>query len=386
MASRRSRTFGNVRKLPSGRYQASYWQDGKRHSAEHTFDYKADADARLASVQTDIGRGRWVDPDGGREPFDDYARNWLKNRHGLRPRTRELYWSELNRHLLPTFGPLQLQQITTAKVRTWHAGIAQNTPITAAKCYRLLKSILTTAVEDGLLVVNPCTVKRAGQERSPERRVPTVDQVEGLAAAVPDRYRALVYTAAYAGLRLGECAALTRERVDVVHRTIAVTEQAQQVTGLGRVISEPKSAAGKRMVAVPDVLADILDRHLAQFVDPEPTALVFTADKGGPLIGQHFSYRFARARKTVGLDDLHFHDLRHFAGTMAARTGATTVELMARLGHSTPRAALIYQHATAERDHAIAAGLDALHSDARSAAVAPVIKLEGRRTSKPSRT
>jgi hypothetical protein len=75
---------------------------------------------------------------------------------------------------------------------------------------------------------------------------------------------------------------------------------------------------------------------------------------------------------------MHFHDLRHFAGTMAARTGATTAELMARLGQSTPRAALIYQHATAERDHAIASGLDDLVTEARSAPIAPVVMLPKR--------
>ena len=190
--------------------------------------------------------------------------------------------------------------------------------------------------------------------------IPTLDQIDSFAAALPERYRALVYTSAYAGLRLGECAALTRERVDLVHRTIAVIEQAQQVVGQGRVLGQPKSDAGRRVVAIPTVLAGLLEDHLARFVAPEPSALVFTADKGGPLLGQHFARRFAKTRTTVGLDWLHFHDLRHFVGTTAAQTGATTREIMARLGHSTPRAALIYQHASAERDHAIAEGLDAI--------------------------
>ncbi|MGO9582737.1 MAG: site-specific integrase, partial [Acidimicrobiales bacterium] len=70
--------------------------------------------------------------------------------------------------------------------------------------------------------------------------------------------------------------------------------------------------------------------------------------------------------------------LRHFAGTSAAHAGATTRELMARLGHSSPRAALIYQHATEERDHAIAAGLDALIAEARGAPAAPVVALPKR--------
>jgi len=195
-------------------------------------------------------------------------------------------------------------------VRSWHADIARTTSVTAAKSYRLLSTILKTAVEDRILVFNPCTIKRAGHERSPERVPPTIEQVDDLASALPERYRALVYTAAYASLRIGECAALTRERVDLVHRTITVTEQAQQVIGQGRVVGPPKSDAGRRTVAIPKLLADILENHLAQFVDPAPTALVFTADKDGPLLAQHFYIHWRKARQAVGLDHMHFHDLR----------------------------------------------------------------------------
>jgi integrase len=66
---------------------------------------------------------------------------------------------------------------------------------------------------------------------------------------------------------------------------------------------------------------------------------------------------FRAAARAAGRGDLTFHDLRHTGATMAAATGATLAELMARIGHSTPNAALIYQHATSERDHEIAAAL-----------------------------
>lgn len=375
-------TFGNVRRLPSKRWQASYWHQGKRHVASTTFPSKADANAWLSRAQADINRGMWIDPDAGRESFGVYAEQWLSNRHDLRPRTRELYRSQLNRHLLPAFKTAPLGKITTAKVRTWRAAIEASNPVTAAKCYRLLRTILATAVEDGKLLVNPCTIKRAGQERSPERPIPTADQIVALAAELPERYRALVYTAAYAGLRLGECAALTRERVDLVHRTIAVTEQAQRVNGRGRIVVSPKTEAGRRTVAIPKTLADILSDHLAQFTGPEPGALVFTGERGAPIEGANWSLRFRKAREAIGLGSLHFHDLRHFAGTTAASTGASTRELMARLGHASPRAALIYQHATAERDHAIADAVDAVLSKSRQTPDAPVVEL----VAAPSRT
>ena len=117
----------------------------------------------------------------------------------------------------------------------------------------------------------------------------------------------------------------------------------------------------------PSKLAQILDCHLATWVSPEPAALVFTSDKGGPIRTQHWSRRFRTAAESVGETDLHFHDLRHLAGTLAAATGASTRELMARLDHSTLRAALIYQHATEERDHQIAAGIDDILEAAKRA-------------------
>ena len=82
--------------------------------------------------------------------------------------------------------------------------------------------------------------------------------------------------------------------------------------------------------------------------------------KGGPLAPHVLQKAWANARSQLDLDDVHLHDLRHLAGTLAASTGAGTKELMHRLGHASPQAALRYQHATRERDVAIAAALDGL--------------------------
>ena len=207
MASRR-RHFGSVRKLPSGRYQATYWHQAVRHTGTATFKTKTDAQTWLSTVETDIRRGAWVDPAGGRITFGNYVDDWLAQRHDLRPRTLELYRSLVTRHLRPTFGKVPLSDITTAKVRSWHATIAADHPTTAAKAYRLLRSVMGTAVADGLVLTNPCAVKGAGQERTPERHIPSLDLVRAIADAAGNRYHAVVMTAALSGLRSGELAAL----------------------------------------------------------------------------------------------------------------------------------------------------------------------------------
>jgi integrase len=377
------RHFGSVRKLPSGRYQASYWHLAVRHPAQQTFETKAKALAWLSSVETDIRRGRWIDPGAGKVLFGKYVDDWLTQRYDIRPRTRELYKSLIACHLNPTFEKVALTDITTASIRRWRATVATDQPTTAAKAYRLLRAVLMTATSDGLIQANPCVIKRAGLERAPERKVPSLDTVAAIADAVGPRYRALVYSAALAGLRAGELSGLERRHVDVVHRTITVEQQAQVVVGQGRVLGPPKSEAGRRTVTMPTELSQILDAHLSTYVDADPSAVVFTRDKGAPITTQHWSKKFREAAD--GATELHFHDLRHLAGTLAAATGASTRELMARLGHSTPRASLIYQHATEQRDRQIAAGIDAILEAAKQKRREPqadIVDLERSRTNR----
>ena len=91
---------------------------------------------------------------------------------------------------------------------------------------------------------------------------------------------------------------------------------------------------------------------------------VFPNSKGEPLRRGSFASVWQRARVRAGVPHLRFHDLRHTGNTLAAATGASTRELMSRMGHSSMRAALIYQHATTDRDAAIAAALSRLAAGA----------------------
>jgi len=156
-------------------------------------------------------------------------------------------------------------------------------PVTVAKCYRLLRAILHTAVVDEVVVRNPCAIKGAGIERTPERPVATISQAWALADVVEPRFRALVLTAAFAGLRFGELAALTRERVDLDAGTISVVENQVELAGGRLLIGPPKSEAGRRTLVMPDALLPELAAHLAAFVGPEHTARVFTGAKGAPI-------------------------------------------------------------------------------------------------------
>ena len=300
--------------------------------------------------------------------LEDYARVWVDTRlsrggEPLRPRVRELYESELRLHILPELGKIPIGRLRPASIRSWYADLVRNGPgaSTVAKCYRLLRAILNTAVEDGLVVANPCTIAGAGAEHAAERALPTVAQVFQLADAVDARYRALVLVAAFSGLRRGELFGLRREHVEVESRSLLVEQQRQQLADGAHIVGPPKSEAGRRVVALPKEAFEPLVEHLARFVDPEQWAWVFTGDKGGPLREAVWQQEWVRARRIVGLPDLHFHDLRHLAATLAASTGAGVKEIMYRIGHSSARAALRYQHASRQRDRSIAEGISRLH-------------------------
>jgi integrase len=354
------RTFGNARRLPSGRWQASYWHEGRRHVASRTFPSKGTANAYLAAVEADVRRGAWVDPRAGEETFGVYANNWLEERRGLSPKTAERYRSVLDRHLLPTFGESTLAKLTPSKVRAWHAELAGRLPGTAAKAYRLLSSIMSTAVRDGAILRSPCQVVGGGSERSAERPVATVAEIGELTVAMPERLRAAVLLAAWCQLRRGELLALRRRDIDLEHQVLRVARSFVYLQDGSIVAKEPKTDRGRRTLVIPGNIVGALRWHLDEFVRADTDALVFTGEKGGPLRPNVLQHAWAQARRSVGRPELRLHALRHTGLTLLAAQGATLAELMHRAGHASPAAALRYQHATVERDRVLAKALACL--------------------------
>lgn len=359
------RPFGSIRKRASGRYQARYTgPDGKTYNAPNTFERKTDASKWLSAKETEITRGEWINPDAGKLGFGTYSAQWMKDRV-LKTRTRELYDGLLRNHLLPTFGTDPLASITLASIRRWRkerldAGpLAARPfgPVTVAKAYRLMHAIMETAADDELIRRNPCRIDGAGQEDSDEREVIPLPVVFDIAARIPGRWRALVLLATFAQLRFGELAGLTRDRLDLDNCEIRIRKSLVQPDKGGLIFEDPKSRAGRRGLSFPPELVPELRNHLDRYAERGRRGLVFVGPKGGRLRRSNFNKIWSEAAASAGVPGAHFHDLRHTGGTLAATEGATTKELMARLGHSSSRAALIYQHATKQRDKSLAAAL-----------------------------
>jgi len=174
---------------------------------------------------------------------------------------------------------------------------------------------------------------------------------------IPERYRALVLLATFTTLRWGELAGLRRTHLDLEAGVARVVGALAELDG-GKLLDDtPKSRAGRRTVAIPPELLPQLRQHVERYSDKAADSWVFIGPKGARLRRSIFRRTWNKTRTAVGLPDLHFHDLRHVGNTLAAANGASLKELMARIGHSSTRAALIYLHATQDRDQAIAKAL-----------------------------
>ena len=243
-------------------------------------------------------------------------------------------------------------------MRRWWAQLDGLTPTVNARAYALLKAILNTAVADDEIVANPCRIRSAtAVPRAREIRPATLDELALIVAALPDNRRAVALLCSWCALRIGEVLELRRKDVDLHHAVVHVDRSVAWVSGRP-VVGSPKSAAGRRAVAVPPHVLPSLGHHLDTFVGRRQDALLFPATDGrSHLQPTVFQTAFRRAREAAGRPDLRVHDLRHTGATMAAMTGATLAELQQRLGHSSVAAALRYQHAAAGRDRAIAEAL-----------------------------
>ncbi|WP_031075543.1 tyrosine-type recombinase/integrase [Streptomyces sp. NRRL WC-3742] len=371
MASKR-RQFGRIRKLPSGRFQARYLDPtGMLRPAPETFETKTDADDWLAEMQTSIRKKDWRDPDAGAVNFGKYADAWITER-GLMETTLELYRRLLRLHLQPNFGDLDLDEITPPLVRAWRAELrATGKHTTAAKAYRLLKSVMATATDDELIRRNPCRIKGAGKESAEERGVASIEKVYELAEYVGLRWRAMVLLAAFTTLRPEELAELRRKDIDLLASTVRVRLAAPELNTGRRALGDTKSEAGKRVVTIPAAVLPDVRLHLELFAEKGDEGLLFVGEKGAPFRRTTFGRIWRKARAKAGMPGFRFYDLRHTGNNLAAATGASLKELMARMGHASVRAALIYQHATSERDKKIADGMDTAINDALGRGTTP---------------
>jgi integrase len=351
-----SRRFGSVRKLPSGRHQASFIdpRSGKRIVGPRTYATKKAANDWLVDVQAAMNRGDLPDIELGRTPFRQWTERWLASKM-VKAKTIENYESIVRVHLVPWFGELRINSITRQDVVEFIAYMTRmHSEHVALNCKTTLSSLLNEAKHSGAITRNPAERVKVKQARRRDMVFLSREEVARLAHEIANppikkrggehrrkhypEYSLLVRFAAETGLRAGEVAALRVGRLDVINRRILVAESVAEVkksthpTGL--VYDEPKTYE-RRSVPIPQTLANELADHLLTRPS-DPSAFVFTNTKGGGIRHRNFyRYFFKPAVVRAKLDrKTRFHDLRHTYAALLIEAGAHPLSVKNRLGHS----------------------------------------------------
>jgi integrase len=329
--------MGSVRRIDRPKPWLARYQgpDGRQHSK--TFSRKGDAETWLRNEEARVDRAEWVDPRGGSVVFSRYAQTWLKGLHELKPKTLNEYRWHLTARVLPAFGDKRLRSIRPALIREWQNKLLADglSAGTVRQSRQVLSSILSQAVDDGMLVRNPAEKVRPPTVRPRRQRFLTADQLEQLADECGD-CGPLVWFLGWSGLRFGEAVALRVARVDASRRRIRVEEAATEVGGR-LVFGTPKTHEA-RTVIVPSY---VIGRMRPLLVDKDPDDLVFTAPRGGPLRANNFRRRvFNPAAERIGIPDLVPHDLRDTAASLAISAGASIKAVQRMLGHASAKVTL----------------------------------------------
>lgn len=319
----------SVAKTAQGTYRARY-RDATGRQITKTFKMKADA----VTWEREKLRGRDV---GGRSaPSRDtvaqWANQWLANARNLSDGTVRTYQRDLDRYILPTIGEYRLGDLSTDDIdlvltRNLEQGLA---PSTVHRHYRTIHRMLRVAVDRSKLPTNPCDQVEPPRIGHREMRFLTIPEVEALANAISDRYRAWVLVAAYGGLRWGEMLALRPQ--DIVDGVVDVNSQLRLEPNGKWLRTYPKSKAGRRKVTLPASVVEELDYHVKHYA----ADTIFVNQHGTPLRHSSFTGNvFKPALVRAGLNrETRIHDLRHTSVAICIEAGAHPKAIQLRLGHA----------------------------------------------------
>lgn len=315
------------------------WRDPEGKQRRQSFGRKVDATRFLATVEADMLRRTYVDPDAGTVTLRDLSTQWLA-RQVFEETTRETTESRLRVHILPHLGDLEVRAIKPSVVQAWVRG---RQDACSARYVRTmlanLSSILSSAVEDGIIPANPVA---SASVRAPsitkERVVPwTTQQVSDVINGHPEPYRAVPVVAAGCGLRQGEVFGLAVDAVDFLGRTLHIRQQVR--IERSRLTLAPPKYRKIREVPLPDIVAQALSERIRRF-PPGEDGLIFTSRESKPLNRNYYNgATWKPALVQAGIEPTRsngMHALRHHYASVLLHDGVSIRALADFLGHADP--------------------------------------------------
>jgi integrase len=371
--------MSSVRKETRGSGWQARYRDRSGRQRTRTFPSKNEARAYLVTVDAEMANGTWTHPALAKVRLSAYAERWRASLAHLEPGTLANVDARLHCHILPAFGTWQMGRVEPSDVRVFVADLVGKglAPTTVAGIYRVLSRIFATAETDGVIPRTPCRgIRLPRQTSQTEPCFLNPDDVRRLADAIDERYRVLIYTAAYTGMRWGELAGLKTFRLNLLRGTIDVFEALTEVNGHVRI--GPTKTGKSRTVSIPAFLTELLAEHLAAF--PATDGFVFSSAEGGPLRRKFYPRHYKPTLARAGLPKaIRFHDLRHTCAALLIAQGAHPKEIQERLGHSTIQLTFDrYGHLLPTLDERLREGLDAtwrISQGAETEGTADVVEL-----------
>lgn len=347
------------RKLANGRFQARAYAGGGKYLALGT--YPDETEALKAQLRHELGveqpkpePKKKAELPHGHVKFQKFAEDLLASKkNSLALGTWHMYQGVLRKHLIPTFGHRRLLDITPGMVRAWYAKMPDNSA--RRNAYALLQGTLRTAMEDGEISATPARIKGGAKDNSKPRPTFHGGDIEMLLMMTDDvQMRAMIMLLHGSGMRAGELLGLNRGDVDLAARTLTVSRHLT-VHGLAKGTKSHPNAV--RVLTLPQASLDAVRRHLEATRGEYDDALCRDS-RGGRMSYHTLSRHWVRLRASVGLDELHLHDLRHLHLTEYARH-ANLKDVQARAGQTDVRSTLRYLHTSLERDREIIEAMEA---------------------------
>lgn len=347
------------RKLRNGRFQARAYAGEGKYIPLGT--YATEDEAKKAQWKHEMGidvpkpepKPKIGQLPKGHQKFQKFAEDLLAARKpSLAPGTWHMYTWVLSAHLVPAFGHRRLVDITPGIVRSWYAAMPDNSA--RRNAYVLLLGTMRTALEDGEIPSNPVRIKGGAKDNSKAR--PTFHRADIgmlLMMTTDIQMRAMVLLLYGTGMRAGELLGLNRGDIDTGHRTVTV-QRHLTVHGMQKGTKSHPDAV--RVLTLPRATLEAVQRHMDATHGEYDDALCRDA-RGGRMSYHTLSRHWVRLRASVGLDDLHLHDLRHLHLTEYAKH-ASLKDVQARAGQTDVRSTLRYLHTSLERDREIIALMD----------------------------
>ena len=371
-AARRRSNFGSIRRLPSGRYRATYRLDGAEHVAPATFRTKTDAEVFLNGMRTDMDRGGWIDSRHGRRTVRELGKEWIASNPHKAQTSIARDQSILTTHIYPLMADTRIDRVSRSQVQHLVNGwTGASTSI--ERQYKCLLALFNFAVKNGWVPKNPCIDIKRPQPIPADRHLLTPTEVLRLVEALGDRDRLALWTFAETGWRWGEVFGLRVANMDLAQRCLTLdkglTRDKQGAPVLGRSGSRK---AKPRVVTITGWLADLLQVHVETLENADADSWLFQDSKGGPIRYNNWRRRvWEPALTAAGLDQLRPrlgpHDLRRFNITKLVASGVDVRTVMNRVGHSSPQVTLaLYAQADRAADEEAARTIGDLMMDEMS--------------------